>query len=221
MTALQLADNIFPSLHLDDTVARALDLMLEFKASYLPVVSEGKYLGLIKENSIAEEGNKEVTKLDKFQENLIVVAVNANSHFLKAANIANLYDANVIPVISEKNEMLGTISSFALLTALGNFCGSNEYGAMIVLEIERVRFSLSQINSIVESDGASILHLNVSPHTVPELIEVTLQLNTREISTIIASFERYDYSISYFNGDELFESEVSTNYQNLMNYLDI
>ena len=221
MTALQLADNIFPSLRLDDTVASALDLMVEFKASYLPVVSEGKYLGLIKENSIAEEENKEVAKLDKFQENLVVVAVNANSHFLKAANVANLYDANVIPVVSEKNEMLGTISSFALLTALGNFCGSNEYGAMIVLEIERVRFSLSQINSIVESDGASILHLNLSPHTVPELIEVTLQLNTREISTIIASFERYDYSISYFNGDELFESEVSTNYQNLMNYLDI
>ena len=221
MTALQLADNIFPSLHPNDTVAKALDLMAEFKASYLPLVSEGKYLGLIKENSIAEEDNKESITLDKFQENLSVVAVNANSHFLKAANVANLYDANVIPVISEKNEMLGTISSRALLTALGNFSGANEYGAMIVLEIERVRFSLSEINSIVESDGASILHLNVSPHALPELLEVTLQLNTREISTIIASFERYEYSIAYFNGDELFESEVSTNYQNLMNYLDI
>jgi predicted transcriptional regulator len=221
MTALQLADNIFPSLHPNDTVAKALDLMAEFKASNLPVVSEGKYLGLIKESTINEEENKELTTLDRFQESFIIVGVNATSHFLKAANIANLYDANVIPVVNEKNEMLGTISSGALLTALGNFSGSNEYGAMIVLEIERVRFSLSEINGIVESDGASILHLNVSPHSVPELLEVTLQLNTREISTIIASVERYEYSIAYFNGDESFESEVSANYQNLMNYLHI
>lgn len=221
MTALQLADNIFPSLHPNDTVAKALDLMSEFKTSYLPVVSEEKYLGLLKEDSIAEEDNKETTTLDKFQENLVVVAVNATSHFLKAANVANLYDASLIPVVNEKNEMLGTISSSALLIALGNFSGSNEYGAMIVLEIERVRFSLSEINTIIESDGASILHLNVSPHTLPELLEVTLQLNTREISTIIASFERYEYSVAYFNGDESFESEISANYQNLMNYLDI
>jgi len=222
MTTLQLADNIFPSLRPGDTVAKALELMAEFKTNFLPVVSEEKYLGLIKEDSIIEEENKEETTLDKFQENLSVVAVNAASHFLKAANIANLYGANVIPVVNENNEMLGTISAGALLTSLGNFCGSDEYGALIVLEMERVRLSLSEINSIVESDGASILHLNVSPHTaVPEVVEVTLQLNTREIAAIIASFERHEYHIAYYHGEELFESEISANYNNLMNYLDI
>lgn len=221
MTTLQLADNIFPSLRPNDTVAKALELMAEFKTNFLPVVSEEKYLGLIKEDVISEEENKEETTLDKFQENLSVVAVNAASHFLKAANIANLCGANVIPVVNENNEMLGTISAGALLTTLGNFCGSDEYGAVIVLEMERVRLSLSEINSIVESDGASILHFNVSPHTVPEVVELTLQLNTREIAVIVASLERHEYNIVYYHGEELFESEISANYNNLMNYLDI
>ena len=85
MTTLQLADNIFPSLRPNDTVAKALDLMAEFKATFLPVVSEEKYLGLIKEDSINDEENKEETTLNKFQENLVLVAVNATSHFLKGS----------------------------------------------------------------------------------------------------------------------------------------
>lgn len=221
MTTLQLVDNIYPPLRLHDTVAKALDLMAEFKTSFLPVISEEKYLGLINEQSINEEENKETTTLEMFQEYLIVTAVNAASHFLKAASISNLYQTNVIPVTNENNEFFGTISSGALNTALGNFCGAEEYGALIVLEIERVRFTISEINSIVESDGATILHLNVSPHPVPELLEVTLQINKREIAAILASFERYDYTVASYYGEELFENDISTNYQNLMNYLDI
>ena len=104
---------------------------------------------------------------------------------------------------------------------MGNFCGSSEFGAVVVLEIPRTRFAISEINSVIESDGATILHLNVTPHPVPDLMEVTIQINKKEIATIIATFERYDYSVSYYSGEELFENELSVNYNNLMNYLDI
>lgn len=220
MTTLQLADNIYPILKLKDSVATALRLMNEYKTSYFPVVSDGIFLGLIGEEDLVDEKNKNVT-LDVFQTNFIPAAVNANFYFLKAATIYNLYHSNVIPVVNEKNELLGTISSKALITELGNFSGSSEFGAVVVLEMERSRFAISEINSIIESDGATILHLNVSPHPVPDLLEVTLQINKREIATIVATFERYDYSVSYYSGEELFANEISTNYDNLMNYLDI
>jgi acetoin utilization protein AcuB len=87
--------------------------------------------------------------------------------------------------------------------------------------MERTRFALSELNSIVESDDAVILHVNVSPVAGSQLLEVTLQINKKEISTIIATFERYEYSVTYYSGEELFENDISTNYQNLMNYLDI
>jgi hypothetical protein len=73
----------------------------------------------------------------------------------------------------------------------------------------------------VESDGATILHLNVAPHILSHLLEVTLQINKKEISTIIATFERYEYSVTFYSGEELFENEISTNYNHLMNYLSI
>ena len=221
MTTLQLADNIYPSLHLTDTVADALQLMSDSRANHLPVVSEEIFLGLVSENDLNDEKDKKL-ELEKFQSNFILsAAVYANNFFLKAAAVYSLYQTNVIPVVNESNELQGTISSGALIKALGSFCGSSEFGAIIVLEMERTRYAVSEINSLVESDGATILHLNVTPHPSPNLIEVTLQINKREISTILATFERYSYSVSYYSGEELFEDDLDLNYNNLMNYLQI
>ncbi|MEO9023114.1 MAG: CBS domain-containing protein [Ginsengibacter sp.] len=220
MTTLQLCDNSFPSLQLQDTAEKALQVMNDCRVSYLPVVSEDKFLGLVNEADLEEEENKQTT-LESFQNDLIPASVNAGFHFLKAAYIFNLYQTGMVPVVGENNELLGTISPTALINALGTFCGSPGNGALVVLEIERTRFTISEINSIVESDGATLLHLNVSSLPDPHLLEVTLQINKKEISTIIATFERYEYSVSYYSGEELFENEINTNYHNLMNYLDI
>ena len=65
------------------------------------------------------------------------------------------------------------------------------------------------------------MHLNISSHPVPALIQVTIQINKKEIATIIATFERYDYAVSYYSGEELFENDLETNYKNLMTYLQI
>ena len=220
MTTLQLADNIFPLLKLKDSVELTLQLMNDHKTTHLPVVSEEHFLGLISEEDLADEENKSTT-LDVYQANFITAAINEKFHFLKAASVYNLYHTNVIPVVNENNELTGTISSKALITEMGNFCGSSEFGAVVVLDIERSRFAISEINSIIESDGATIMHLNISPHPVPDLIEVTIQINKKEIATIIATFERYAYAVSYYSGEELFENELNINYNNLMNYLTI
>ena len=220
MNTLQLIDNTMPQLNLQDTLAKALQLMNDFKVTHLPVIADDKFLGIISEDDLLDEGNKKLT-ISFFQNSLIPAAVNASQHFLKAVSICTLYQTNIIPVVNDASEFMGSIRSYALLNALGNFCGANEFGALVVLEMEPTRFAISELNSIVESDDATILHLNISPLVGSQLLEVTIQINKKEISTIIATFERYEYSVSYYSGEELFENDISTNYQNLMNYLDI
>ena len=131
MTTLQLADNLYPTLRLQDTVEKALQLMNDFKTAYLPVISDEVFLGLLAESDIIDEEDKNV-RLEVFQTNFIVAAINANNFFLKPATIYNLYQTNVIPVIDENNELMGTISSGALSNALSHFCDSSAYGALIV-----------------------------------------------------------------------------------------
>lgn len=220
MTTLQLIDNTLPQLQLNDTVAKALQLMTDFKLTHLPLADEEKYLGLLSENDLLDKRDT-TTTVQSFVNELIPASLQVTRHFLQAVPVCTLYRTNIIPVVGEVGEYMGSIRGFDLVNALGTFCGAGEYGALVVLEVERNRLSVSELNSIVESDGAVILHLNISPLPASQLLEVTLQINKREIATIIASLERYDYSVSFYSGDELFENEISTNYQNLMNYLDI
>ncbi len=220
MLAQELVNNTLPQLQLSDPVSRALQLMHDYKATHLAVVSDEKYMGLISEDDLLDEEDKKIA-IEFFQNDFIIVAVNANKHFLNAVSLSSYYHTNVIPVVNDANELLGTIGSQQLLDALGNFSGANETGAVIVLEMERIRFSISEISRIVESDGAVILHLNITNQPTSTLMQITIHLNKREISVIIAAFERYDYTVSYYSGEEHFENEIDVNYRNLMNYLDI
>ena len=220
MLAQELINNILPQLQLTDTVSTALQLMNDFKINHLPVVSDDKYLGLIREDDLLDEENQKIS-IGFFENDFIHASVVYNKHFLNAVTISNHYQTNLIPVVNESNELIGSIAGQGLLAALGNFSGANETGAIIVLEMERSQFSISEISRIVESDGAVILHLNMTIKPESSLLNVTIHLNKREISTIIAAFERYDYTISYYSGEELFENEIDINYRHLMNYLDI
>jgi CBS domain-containing protein len=220
MLAQELINSVLPQLKLSDTVSTALQLMSDFKITHLPVVSGEKYLGMISEDDLLDEENKKIP-IEYFQNDFIDASVNSRKHFLNAVNISNHYQTNLIPVVNETNELIGSIGGQDLLAALGNFSGANESGAVIVLEMERSRFSISEISRIVESDGSVILHLNITMKPDSSLLLVTLHLNKKEISTIIAAFERHEFIISYHAGEELFESEIDLNFRNLMNYLDI
>ncbi len=220
MLAHELISNDVPGVELTDSVSKALRLMKELKTTHLPVVDNEKYLGLISEDDLMEKAEPG-SQLLLFQNNFINAFVSSDKHFLNAVTVTNHYQTNVVPVVNESNEFLGTIGSFRLLSALGNFSGADETGAIIVLEMERSKFSISEISRIVESDGSVILHLNVTMKPGSSIIQVAIHLNKKEIAVIVAAFERYDYTLSYYSGEELFENEIELNYKNLMNYLDI
>ncbi len=220
MLAIELNNNIIPQLQLKDTVGKALQLINDFKVSHLPVISEEKYLGLISEDDLLDADNKKML-IQLFQEDFIDVSIKENEHFLQAVNISNQYQTSVVPVVNEEKEFLGSITSQNLLKALGNFSGSQEIGGIIVLEMEKSQFSISEISRIAESNEATVLHLNTTVQPETGLLTVTIHMNKKELSMVVAAFERYEYVVIYFFGEEKFENEIHSNYKHLMNYLDI
>lgn len=220
MLAIELNNNIIPRLQLEDTVGKALQLIHDFKVSHLPVVSEEKYLGLISEDDLLDTDNKKM-HIRLLQDDFMDISIKENEHFLQAVNISNQYQTSVVPVINEEKEFLGSISGPNLLKILGNFSGAQEIGGIIVLEMERSRFSISEISRIVESNEATILHLNTIVQAETGLLTITIHINKKELSMVVAAFERYEYDVVYYFGEEKFENEISSNYRHLMNYLDI
>ena len=220
MLTVELINNNIPQLQLQDSVHKALQLINDFRLTHLPVVSDEKYLGLISEDDLLDAKNDK-QPIEFLQDEFTNVFVIENEHFLKAVNISNQYNSNIVPVISEERELMGVITSSDLLRAIGNFSGADEIGGIIVLEMERSQFAISEISRIIESNDATIHHLNTITQQETGMLTVTIHINKREIAAIVATFERYDYEVIYYFGNEQFENEIHSNYRHLMNYLDI
>ena len=220
MLAIELNNNIIPRLTLNDSVGKALQLMVDFKVTHLPVVADEIFLGLVGEDDLIDATNKKML-IGLFQNNFIQASVIQNEHFLKAINISNQFQTNIVAVINSEKELLGSITAQELLKVLGAFAGSNEIGGIIVLQMERSQFAISEISRIVESNEATVLHLNTTIQPETGLLTVTIHINKKEVATSVAAFERYEYDVIYYFGEEKFENEIHSNYQHLMNYLDI
>ncbi len=220
MLTATLINNNIPRLQPLDSVSKALQLISDFKVTHLPVVSENKFLGLISEEDLLDSEDPKTT-IELLHVHYIQASVYDKAHFLMAVNCSIQYDTNVVPVINQVNDFAGVITTTDLLKTLGNFSGANEIGGIIVLEMERLQFTISEISRIVESNDCTILHLNTTVHPETGMLTVTIHINKREISTIVATFERYDYNVLFQYGIENFENDIDKNYRNFMHYLDI
>lgn len=220
MLTVELINSNIPRLKLQDSVSKALQLINDYRVTHLPVVQDDKYLGLVSEDDLLDM-EEDKAPVELMQDSFVYAAVSENEHFLTAVNCCNQFETTVVPVVNEEKELLGVITTPDLLKALGNFAGTNEIGGIVVLEMERSQFAISEISRIVESNDATILHLNTTVHRETGMLTVTIHINKKEIAAIVATFERYDYDVIYYFGTENFENEIHTNYRHLMNYLDI
>ncbi|MEO6914696.1 MAG: CBS domain-containing protein [Chitinophagaceae bacterium] len=209
-----------PPLSLTDTVYQALHLMTDHHLTQLPVISDDKYLGLVTEDQLLNALDENDT-LENLQREFSRLSVNANLHFSEAIRVINEFSLTVLPVIDNENLWVGAIAASDLLKFIGKMFGIDEPGGIIVLELEKREFSFSQISKLVETNDAFITQLNTQYDNNLGLLYVTLKINKFEISDIVATFQRYDYSVKYYFGEELYENELKTNYDHLMNYLNI
>jgi predicted transcriptional regulator len=220
MLTRELLSQTIPSLRLHDKVYQALLWMNENHVSHLPVVEDDKYAGLLSEVDLlqAENDNFPVSSL---QHSFVNLSVKEDEHFLKAVQVAAKNGLSIVPVVTEENELVGTVAYNDLLKFSSDFMNLGEPGGLIVLEIDSNQYSFNEISKLVETNDAQITQLNTSTDASTGLLQVTIRINKPEISDIVATFQRYEYNVKYFFGEELYTNELKSNYDNLMNYLKI
>ena len=218
MLTKELISNSIPYLNKGDKVYQALQLMNDYHVAHLPIVDEQKYIGIISEEQLLHSDD------DNLLEQLPIddggTAVQANDHFLKAIQVAVQNKLSLVPVI-EKDQILGIVTYNDLLKNTSDFMSLGQPGALIVLEMDSKAYSFTEINRIVESNDAQITQLNT--HIDPEtgLTQATIRINKLEVSDLVSTFQRYEYNIKYYFGEELYENELRSNYDNLMHFLNI
>jgi hypothetical protein len=108
-----------------------------------------------------------------------------------------------------------------MLTVLTSYVGADTKGGVIVLEIERRQYSFGEIVRLIETNDAYVTQLNTATDPQTGMLLVTIQINRMEVSTIVATFQRYDYSVKYYFGEENYQNELKENYHHLLSYLNM
>ncbi len=220
MLTRELESQSLPYLHLTDKVYQALQLMNDNHVTHLPIVEGDKYTGLISEDDLllAENDHDELGSL---QQSFSSMAVKGHEHFLRAVQVAAENGLSVVPVVNEEGDLISTVVYNDLLKHASEFMSLNEPGGLIVLEVDSNQYSFNEISKLVETNDAQITQLNTNNDPETGIMQVTIRINKPEVSDIVATFQRYEYNVKYFFGEELYTNELKSNYDNLMNYLRI
>ncbi len=220
MLSRELLSQTLPSLHLDDKVHQALQIMNDNRVNHLPIVEGEKFIGIISEEDLLQAENDKA-ELAELQQSFSDISVKDDDHFLKAVQLAADSGLSIVPVVSEENELVGTLAYNELLKFSSEFMSLSEPGGLIVLEMESNQYSFNEISKLVETNDAQITQLNTSNDAETGMMQVTIRINKPEVSDVVATFTRYEYNVKYFFGEELYANELRSNYDNLMNYLKI
>jgi len=220
MLTVDLSSQSLPYLRLQDKVYQALQLMNDNQVTHLPIVEGEKYVGLISEDDLllAENDNAALSEL---QQSFASTAVKSDEHFLKAIQVAAENGLSVVPIIDNDNDIAGAVTYSDLLKHASDFMSLNEPGGLIVLEMPSNQYSFSEISKILETNDAQITQLNTLNNPETGIMRITIRINKPDVSDVVAAFQRYEYDVKYFFGEELYVNELRNNYDNLMNYLKI
>jgi len=220
MLTIDVSSQTLPYLRLQDKVYQALQLMNENQVAHLPIVDGEKYVGIISEDELLLAENDH-TELKDLEQSFANISVKSDEHFLKAIQLAAENGLSVVPIVDNENEITGVVAYSDLLKHASEFMSLNEPGGLIVLEMPSNQYSFNELSKILETNDAQITQLNTLNNPDTGVMRVTIRINKPDVADIVAAFQRYEYDVKYYFGEELYANELRSNYDNLMNYLKI
>jgi acetoin utilization protein AcuB len=221
MLAKDLISDVIPALKTSDSGQKALYWMDIFRISHLPIVNNEDFLGLISDKDIYDLNMSE-EPIGNHTLSLFSPYVTDNQHVYEVMELASRMMLTVVPVLDQNNRYLGLITLTDLLHYFADMAAIKQPGGILVLEINASDYSLTQIAQIVESNDAKILSMYISSHSLSTKMEVTLKINRQDLTSIIQTFNRYNYIIqaSFMNDDDM-DSLYENRYDLFMKYLNI
>ena len=218
MRAIEILSQEIPPLIHTDSGEKVMLWMDEFKVSHLPVLKNGNFVGLVSESSVLDHLNLE-EDLDHLFNHLPRPFVLQDAHVYDILLKMSNEKLSVLPVLNEKEEYIGCISVYGLMSVLSDFGSLKEPGGILIIEMNQADYSLAQIAQIVESNNAKILSSYITSYVDSTQTEVTLKINSSNLTSIIRTFERYDYKVKSVFQDKDAEEDMRMRFDALLNFM--
>lgn len=195
MIAEDLINHMIPPLKGTDDAHKAIVWMEEFRCNYLPVVEAGHLLGFISEEIILETNDIE-KQVGDF--NLVgqTSFVHLDTHFYDILKIATDNKLQMVAVLNDDQQYNGVITVQDTLTSFAQTAAVQMPGAILVLCMNFIDYSLSEISRLIEENHAKILSSIIKEDPLDAgKIRLTLKINQSDMSRIVATLERFGYKV--------------------------
>jgi len=221
MIAEELINTMIPPLKLSDESEKALVWMEELRLHQLPVVEGGQFIGMLEEDSLFENEDSK-NPVREFALSAQDASINYSQHFLDVIRVACALEVGLVAIEDEEGKYLGVVTLEDTVQAFAKTTSVDSPGGILVLKMLQTDYSLAEISRLIEAESVKILSLNLAsdPDDAAK-IRVTIKVNESDLTRIIATLERFGYSIV-----AQFHEPDNNNYQKerldaLMKYLDI
>jgi acetoin utilization protein AcuB len=221
MLAKDLISDVVPALRTSDSGQKALYWMDIFRISHLPIVNNEDFLGLISDKDIYDL-NMADEPIGNHSLSLFSPYVTLDQHIFEVIELTSRLNLSVVPVLDHNNHYLGLITMNHLIHYFGEMSALKQPGGIIVLEINANDYSMTEIAQIVESNDAKILSLYINSYSNSMKMEVNIKISRKELTSIIQTFNRYNYIVkaSFMDENDL-DSLYENRYEQFMKYLSI
>jgi len=219
MLFLDFIINDIKPLALDDSVAKAKDLIASNTLSHIPVVDGDKLIAMLSEADIQTLDNDYATiadltyLFDSFQ-------MNVADNWFDAIKTFGENDANIIPVLSQEQKYMGYYELMDFISLLNDMPLMEHMGATIIISKGLKEYSISEISQIIESENGRILGLFVSKLTIDKAY-ITIKLATEQLNNILSSFRRYGYHVISDNVDDKYIQELKERSNYLTRFFEL
>lgn len=201
------------------TGREALQRLNESHVKHLPLVEEGRLLGIVSEEDIFNASLGEPIGAAS-RSNKLVAALE-NDHALELMRAMGENRMTAMPVIGAGGAYLGLVLQYDLIRYFASTISVAEPGAVLELEMGRHDYSLAKVARLVEAEGALILSAFVSSSPDAQDLQATIKLNRHDVGGIAAALERHGYSVKEFHAESESDSTLRERYDSLMRYLDV
>jgi predicted transcriptional regulator len=212
-------DHSVEALRLDDSINQALDLLDEYKLYHLPVIDGQEYLGYVSEEILLEARGTLIGDLVIAGERIFTS--DSESLYSSIKKMAQ-HNLSSLAVLDSDNQYLGAITTHSVFKTFSEISSIRSNGGVFSVILSQNDYSLAELSRILEANGYKIISVELI--TVPEtptMVEVILKVNTHELTSAIATMERYGYQVNLRFGKNAYDQDDKQRINEILNYLNL
>ena len=198
------------TINADDVISKAADIMSENNLHRLPVMENGKLVGLVTKGLITSKGVGGATSFSVFELNYLLnrtsvktvmiklkdlVTISSNKLLEEAASLMLAHDIGCLPVVDD-GELVGILTQNDLFKAFLDILGWQRKGSRIEVNVPDTLGILGEISKIFVDNNANITNFTVYRNNDDSTADLILRTTLTETDELEKELNQNGFKVN-------------------------